>query len=79
MEKIIEYAPIIVAALVFMLQQRLVVTPEQLERKHRIILQEVDCHYAKQDAVSELREQITDINDKLTKLYEAVLRVLGER
>jgi len=42
MDKFIEFAPVIVVILVFLIQQKIVVTPEQLERKHREIDKEID-------------------------------------
>lgn len=36
------YAPVIVIIVGFLIQQRLVVTPEQLEKKHREILKTLD-------------------------------------
>lgn len=78
-ENLIDFAPVIVVVLGFLLQQRLVVTPEQLERTHREILSEVELRYAKLDTVSDLREQIYDINDKITKLYELVVKALRRK
>lgn len=76
LENFVDFAPIIVVVVAFLVQQRLVVTPEQLERTHREILSEIELRYAKQDTVSDLREQIYDINDKITKLYELVVKAL---
>ena len=76
MDKFIEYAPILIVVVSFLIQQRFFVTPEQLERKHRHILAETDSRYAKFDAVTDLREQVFDIDEKITKLYEAVLQAL---
>ena len=76
LENFIDYAPIILVVVAFLVQQRLVVTPEQLERTHREILSEIELRYAKQDTVCDLREQIYDINDKITKLYELVVKAL---
>lgn len=75
-ENLIDFAPVIVVVIGFLVQQRLVVTPEQLERTHREILCEIELRYAKLDTVSDLREQIYDINDKITKLYELVVKAL---
>jgi hypothetical protein len=44
-EKIVEYAPIIIVVLGFILQNNIFVKPEQLERKHREILKEVDAKF----------------------------------
>lgn len=76
LENFVDFAPIIVVVVAFLVQQRLVVTPEQLERTHREILSEIELRYAKQDTVFDLREQIYDINDKITKLYELVVKAL---
>lgn len=50
MDKFIEFAPVIVVVVVFIIQQRLVVTPEQLERKHREIIKEIDDKFERFDA-----------------------------
>lgn len=72
-DNIIEYAPIILVVIGFLLQQRLIVTPELLEKTHREILYEIELRYAKLDTVSDLREQISDINIKITKIYELIV------
>ena len=78
-ENFVDFAPVILVVIGFLVQQRLVVTPEQLERTHREILNEVDVRYAKLDTVSDLREQVYDINDKITKLYELVVKALRSK
>ena len=42
MDKIIEYSPIIIVVLMFFVQQKIFVTPEQLEKKHREIVEEIE-------------------------------------
>lgn len=71
---LIEYAPVIVVVLAFLAQQRVIVTPEQLERKHREILSDIEVRYAQLHSVSDLKEQIDDINEKITKIYDFVLQ-----
>lgn len=73
MEKIIEYAPIIVVILLFLIQNRMVVTPEQLEKKHREILDDVSKKYATQSIVNELRSQIHEMVDKIDKIYNILI------
>lgn len=73
MEKFIEYAPIIVVILLFLIQNRMVVTPEQLEKKHREILDDVSKKYATQSIVNELRSQIHEMVDKIDKIYNILL------
>lgn len=73
MEKFLEYAPIIVVIVLFLIQNRMVVTPEQLEKKHREILDDVSKKYATQSIVNELRSQIHEMVDKIDKIYNILL------
>mgnify|MGYP006396520015 CR=1 FL=1 len=73
MEKIIEYAPIIVVILLFLIQNRMVVTPEQLEKKHREILDDVSKKYATQSIVNELKNQFHDMAEKINKIYDILI------
>ena len=45
-EKIVEYAPILIVALGFIWQNNIFVKPEQLEKKHREILGDVDRNFS---------------------------------
>lgn len=73
MEKFIEYAPIIIVIILFLIQNRMVVTPEQLEKKHREILEDVSKKYATQSIVNELRSQMHEMVDKIDKIYNILL------
>ena len=73
MEKIIEFAPIIVVIILFLIQNRLVVTPEQLEKKHREILDDVSKKYATQSIVNELKSQFHDMAEKIDKIYNILI------
>ena len=73
MDEFIKYAPIIVVILLFLIQNRMVVTPEQLEKKHREILEDVSKKYATQSIVNELRSQIHEMVDKIDKIYNILL------
>ena len=44
-DKIVEYAPIIIVALGFIWQNNIFVKPEQLEKKHREILKEIEKEF----------------------------------
>ena len=50
MDNIIYYAPVIVVVLMFLIHERIVVTPEQLEKKHREIIKEVESRFATIDS-----------------------------
>ena len=69
MEKIIEYSPIIVVILMFFIQQKIFVTPEQLEKKHREIIDEIEEKYVSMNSFIDLKEQFSEVKDtKLVKL-----------
>ena len=73
MEHILDYSPIIVVVLVFMIQQRIVVTPEQLEKKHREILKDIESKFVTLNTYHELRSQFDDIKDKIDKIYDCLI------
>ena len=73
MEKIIEYAPIIVVIILFLIQNRMVVTPEQLEKKHREILEDIKKDYVTKTEVTALNDSVNDIKDKTDKIYDIII------
>ena len=70
MNNLLHYSPIIIAIMVFLIQQRIVVTPEQLERKHREILKDAEERFATLSSVRDLKEQITDMKEKIDKIHD---------
>lgn len=73
MENYIYYAPIIVVVLVFLIQARVVVTPEQLERKHLEILKDVENRFATIDNFEDLKGQFSEMKDKIDKIYDCLI------
>nr|DAO28641.1 MAG TPA: oxidoreductase [Caudoviricetes sp.] len=73
MEQFIYYAPVIVVVLVFLIQERIVVTPEQLEKKHREIIKDVEKRYATLNSLEDLKEQFCDMKDKIDKIYDCLM------
>lgn len=73
MEKFLAYSPILIAVMVFLIQQRIVVTPEQLERKHREILKDAEDKFATINSHRDLKEQFGDIKDKIDKIYDCLI------
>jgi len=73
-DKIIEFAPVIILVFLVFLQNRLFVTPEQLERRHRDILREIEARFATVFSVSELKEQFSEIKVKIDKIYEIFMK-----
>lgn len=73
MDKILHYSPIIIAVIIFLIQQRIVVTPEQLEKKHREILKDAEDRFATLSSVCDLKEQFSDIKEKIDKIYDWII------
>jgi len=73
MNQLLHYSPIILALMVFLIQQRIVVTPEQLERKHREILKDAEDKFATLSSVRDLKEQFTEMKEKIDKIYDCII------
>lgn len=73
MENLITYAPIIVVVLAFLIQEKIFVTPEQLERKHREIIKDVERRFATIDSCEDLRSQLSEMKDKIDKIYDCLI------
>ena len=74
MELFVEYSPVIMLVLLCVMQFRIFVTPEILEKKHREIIAEVESRFAVRDSVIDLKEQISEIKEKIDKLYNYFLK-----
>ncbi len=81
----IEYAPILIVILLFLWQNNLFVKPEQLERKHKEIIEEFDkkLKEMKEDFVqiSAYKEfqnrvyfELTEVKDGINELKEYLIR-----
>ena len=86
MEKLFEYAPLILAITMFFINYKVFVTPADLEKKHKAIVDEINPEkkhreilddvskkYATQSIVNELRSQIHEMVDKIDKIYNILL------
>ena len=73
MEKLLYYAPILVVVLIFLINERIVVTPEQLEKKHREILREIEKRFTTINSFDGLKSQFTDMKDKIDKIYDCLI------
>ncbi len=71
MEKFVEYAPILIVLIMFLVQQKVFVTPEELESLKSILIEYISEHYVSDKTYREnhrnLQEQLSlihqDIND----------------
>ena len=75
MENLLHYSPIIIAIIVFLIQQRIVVTPEQLEKKHREILEDVEEKFVTLNSFHDLKEQLSEMKEKIDKIYDCIIAV----
>lgn len=73
MEKFLYYAPIIVVVLIFLRNERIVVTPEQLEKKHREILKDIENRFTSINSFDGLKSQFTDMKEKIDKIYDCLI------
>ena len=75
MENLLQYSPILVVVMIFFIQHRIFVTPEQLERKHREILNDVEERFVTLHSFHDLKEQVTDMKEKIDKIYDCIITV----
>ena len=73
MEKIFEYAPLILVLIMFCINYRIFVNPVDLEKKHREILNDIDNKYASKTTVDELKSQFHDMAVKIDKIYNILI------
>jgi len=75
MENLLHYSPILIAVMVFLIQRRIVVTPEQLEKKHREILKDVEEKFVTLHSFNDLKEQFSEMKEKIDKIYDFTIAV----
>ncbi|MBD5402151.1 hypothetical protein HDR58_05055 [bacterium] len=73
MDSLLYYSPVVIVVLVFLIQQRIVVTPEQLERKHREILSDIEKRFVSLNSYKDLKSQFSEIKDKIDKIYDCLI------
>lgn len=72
------YAPIILIVLWFAYQQHCFVTPEQLEKTHREILNEIEKKYATKSDSENIKTSMNDIKTKIDKIYDKLIGGVNE-
>jgi len=73
MENFINYSPILIVVMIFFIQQRVFVTPEQMEKKHLEILNDIQNRFVTLNSFKDLKEQFSDMQDKIDKIYDAIV------
>lgn len=78
MDKFVEFAPFIIIILLFLWQNRIFVTPEQLEKRFSSFEQHIEEKFVLQQtheiAIKEIKEDIQSINEKLDKIYDILIK-----
>ena len=72
-EILYKYAPLLILGLAVIFQYNLFVTPEKLEQTHREILSEISEMYITKSEFGIVKEQLTDINKKVDKIYDTLI------
>lgn len=75
MENLLNYAPILVAVMIFLVQQRIVITPEQLEKKHREIIDDIEEKFVSIHSFNDLKENFGEMKEKIDKIYDFIITV----
>lgn len=78
-EQFEQYAPYIVIVLVFILQNNFFVRPEQLEKKHREILDDIKDKYVEINAYKEFQNHIYSKLDELAEQNADIKALLMKR
>ena len=73
METFVNYSPVIIVVLVFLIQQRIVVTPEELEKKHREILKDIEARFVTLNSYEDLKNQFGEMKEKIDKIYDCLI------
>ena len=73
METLIQYSPVIIVVIAFLIQQKIVVTPEQLTKAKLDILKEVEDKFVTLAAFNEFKDKITGVQNKVDKIYDLLM------
>ena len=65
--------PLIILGIAVIFQYNLFVTPAKLEQTHREILSEVAQVYITKSEFGIVKEQLSDINKKIDKIYDTLI------
>ena len=57
----------------FFIHQKIFVTPEQLEKKHREIIDQIEEKFVTMNSFIDLKEQFSEIKDKIDKIYDLLI------
>ena len=74
MEQLLEYSVLTIVVIVILRWFNLIVTPEQLERKHRAIIDEVEQKFVTWTTFNEFKAQFEAVKDEVHQMYEHIIK-----
>ena len=72
-EVLIRFAPVILVVFITFFQYNLFVTPRELEVVHREVLETVSEKYLTKSESNALKEQISELQNKVDKIYNLLI------
>lgn len=66
----LQWSPIIIVLVMFLIQNRIFVTPEQLEKKHREILSDAEERFVLIKQYQEMKELICDLKCDIRQIFD---------
>lgn len=76
---LLQWAPIFIVLVMFLIQNRIFVTPEQLEKKHREILEDCDNKFVQLVQYKEMKEFIGQKFDGLEKNITKIFDIFDKK
>lgn len=75
MEQIIlQWGPLVLVVVMFIVQNHIFVTPVELEKKHREILKDVERKYVSIYSFNSLKDQFSEIKTTINKIYDLLIK-----
>lgn len=72
-EVLTRYAPLALIIFAIFFQYNLFVTPQELEKQHREVLEEVSEKYMTKEESNNLKAQLSDMQKKVDKIYDVII------
>ncbi len=63
------YAPYIVIVVAYLIQNNIFVKPEQLEKKHREILEDMEKRFTSKSDFANMKEDVEEMKETINKIY----------
>lgn len=70
---ILQWGPLILIVVVFILQNHIFVTPVEMEKKHREILKDVERKYVTLHSFNSLKDQFDEVRTVMYKIYDLLI------